>query len=87
MPFGPGTTYATSRFLDVNHCLQKIGMLIEHRFNFTKFHAEASDFYLVIDAADELKHTVRSIPDKIPGTVQAPAGCSVERVRNELLGC
>src|SRR5579859_163375 len=61
-------------------------MFTERSFDFSKLDSEASHFYLVIVASQELNSAIWQAATSVPGAVKPGACVATEWIRNETLG-
>ncbi len=71
---GDQATYAGGVLADDDGSLGDGGVSAEHGFDFAGLDSEASEFHLVVGAAEELQGAVRAAAGQVAGAVEAGAG-------------
>ena len=64
-----------------------VGMSLQARFNFTQLDAHATNFDLMIQAAEKLYRSIRTMTDAVAGPIESRPRFIGKWVRHECLGC
>ena len=62
-------------------------MFFNAGLDLAQFYSEATQFYLMVESAEELDITVESVASPVSGTIQPLLGLFTEGVRDILFSC